>query len=99
MSLLSETVNTVLQYNNVVNSTVRLGNPLLIDGGINYLTFVGKATPTEFYTVYPLLDVRTGKTINLKGLLVNNIVMESGEDGPLVANPPSSIVVSPRLIN
>lgn len=93
MSLLSETYATVLQYNNIANTELRLGNPAVVVNGLNYVTIVGKVTPTQVETNYPLLDVNTGKRINLKalGLLLNNVLMESGANDPLVVDPPLSV--------
>lgn len=94
MSLLSETSATVLQYNNIANSVLRLGNPTLSAGGLNNVIIVGRVTPvtpTPSNNIFPLIDVQTGEPINLKGLLVNNALMESGADGPLTVNPNNSI--------
>lgn len=90
MSLLSEVSATVLQYQNLSNSVV-LSNTAVVPAGITNLTLVGKTTPTSVPGIYPLLDVITGERLDITGLIVNNVLMESGADGPVVVNPPLSV--------
>lgn len=98
MSLLTETSATVLEYQSLSNSLMSvsefISNPL----GLTSVKIVATCTPKEINTLYPLLDIHTGEPVNLKerGLLVNNVLMESGADGPLVVTP--ALTVSFRLV-
>lgn len=75
MSLLSNISKTVLDYGNVSNSVMGLGNPTSIRGGVNMRTLKGKCVPRATDTNYVLLDVITGEPLSLTGNSIPNVVV------------------------
>ena len=75
MSLLSEVVSTVTQFQESTTGT--LTTPDLVYMGVHYVTFTGKVTQTASGVHSQVLDVNTNEPINLKGTIVTEIFIQS----------------------
>ena len=86
MSLVTETVKTVLKYDSFTAAKVDFGNPTFIRDGINFVKLVGRvdltgATPDSNY---PFIDVEKGFPLNVSNTLIWGFIMETNP--PLVDN-------------
>ena len=80
MSLLSESVTIVSEFQTVVSQEYKIADNAYVDDGVNFFFVSGTCTPTDLNTNYILLDEK-GDALDLKNVLVLEVYMKSG---PLV---------------
>lgn len=76
MSLLSESVTTVSEFQTLETGEFRVADLVAVEEGVNFVHLTGVCTPTALTTNYLLLD-STGKTLNLKELLILEVYISS----------------------
>jgi hypothetical protein len=86
MSLLSENVKSVVQFGAVADSNVSIGLKGRVETGVNYKYYIGKCKPNVLDGTFLLLDVVTGKPINLSNQLLVSVIFYSDSEDPLTAD-------------
>jgi hypothetical protein len=79
MSLLSEKVATVLDFQDVNDSSIHLGTNSVVLPGVNYFTLQGLCSPSAFNTNYLLLDAKGGQ-LDLQDVIVLSLEISSEPD-------------------
>lgn len=80
MSLLSETVKSVVQYAAVSNTQFSIAPEAIVETGVNYNFYTLKCNPTAIDTNFVLLDVETNEPVYLKNTIVTNVIFSSGPE-------------------
>ena len=76
MSLLSESVTIVSEFQTVVSHEYKVADNAIIDGGVNFFFVIGTCTPTDLDINYILLDEK-GDALNLQNVLIMEVYMKS----------------------
>jgi hypothetical protein len=92
MSLLSEKVATVLDFDTIYDSTIYLGVDSIISPGVNYVTLQGFCAPSAFNTNYVLVD-ELGNQLDLENVIVLSLEVSSNPNVTVSSPNPALFTV------